>query len=138
MVQVTFDTNGDSLDELEHALNMLQTAIGKKRGVMTNAPKSVLPESPKLDMPEVKTEEAEETALDTPFIKIKVTHGEEEPAEAPKAPTLNQLLSDDGLTDEDFSKMLKEQIASEPKAKKAESKQDSDGYIEIIEYTDEK
>jgi hypothetical protein len=119
MVQVTFDTKNDSLEELKHALKILQDTIAKRHP--THA----------MDMPE-------EPALDTPFLKITVNKHEEhdESAEPEKEPTLNQLLNDDSLSDEDFSKMLKEQLATEKPTEP--HNQDSDGYIEIIEYTEEK
>ena len=127
MVQVTFDTNNDSLEELKEALSMLQQAIDRRSGahapVHTAAPKPA-----KMDIAH-----PEETVIDTPFFKITSKNDD-----AP-APTLNELLTDESLTDDDFSKMLKEQIADEHKSKKEKPKEESSGeYIEIVEYTDEK
>lgn len=142
MVQVTFDTNQDTLEELEHARSLLEQAIAR-RGK---------PAGHKLDMPLVgapkeaqRAEEADDdAAIDTGFLKIKVVEAHEEVAEQsaqepakPAVPTLNQLLNE-SLSDEELGKLFKEQQKFEdehPKPKK--EKKSEDAYIEIIEY-DEK
>ena len=158
MVQVSFDTNHDSVEDLEHALNILQTAIGKKRGVTTNAPvhhephpepahapahaaRPAAPHAPKLDMAPMQLTEEEETILDTPFLKIKAhddhkDHKENVKVEV-KEPTLNQLLEEASLSDDDFAKLFKEQMDAEPKQEK-KAASNNDGYIEIVEYAEEK
>lgn len=123
MVQVSFDTNADSVEELEHAFSLLQQAIARRKG----------PIQSKMDMPQV-----EETAVDTPFFKITVKEGAEKQA----VPTLNQLINDESLTEDDLGKLFKEQMAQEEELKKSHpepsKREKTDEYIEIIEYDKEK
>ena len=127
MVQVTFDTNSDTLDELKESLILLQQAIDRRSGATVQTPvHTAAPKPAKMDIAH-----PEETAIDTPFFKITVKNDEQ------PAPTLNELLSDESLTTDDFSKMFKEQMADEHKAKAKEKPKDGE-YIEIIEYADEK
>jgi chromosome segregation and condensation protein ScpB len=174
MVQVTFDTNNDSLQELEEALKILQAAVERRGGAI--AP---VAHAAQLDIAEPATEVAENAAeegpaapakeaiIDAPFIKITVKNDEhkadehkgghadgavkKDSAQKPgiKVPTLNQLLHDESLTEEELAKMFGEQgtdaVKSKPKEHKtapeesAEIKDEKeDAYIEIIEYTDEK
>ena len=77
MVQLSIDTGKESLEELEAALQMLQSAIMKKKGA---APQEELV-SPAasvaaMDMP--GQEDQEETVLDAGFLKI--TSKSDEPA----------------------------------------------------------
>jgi hypothetical protein len=150
MVQVTFDTNSDSLPELEEALKILQQALERRGGNAAPAPQKPQPK-PKMDLPEQPQVE-EETVLDTPFLKIvsKEDHHEQgtEPdkearQEQPAVPTLNELLSE-SLSEDDLGKLFKEQVQLEeeehkkhpaPERRKSENQ---DAYIEIIEYTEEK
>lgn len=118
MVQVTFDTNADSIEELENALRILQQALERRKAT-----------PPPVD---------EETAIDTPFLKVTVRN--ELDAPEPKMPTLNQLLTDDSITEEELTRLFKEQQLQE-QAKgtpRKEQKKDTaeDAYIEIVEYND--
>jgi len=112
MVQITLDTNNDPLEELEQALHVLENAIQRRKGA---APQT------------------EETAIDTPFLKISIKSDDTEPA-APQVPTLNQLIHDESLTEEELTKMFKQVQDADPPAKKPEKKQAQDqGFIEIVE-----
>jgi len=122
MVQLTVDTTNDSLEELEQAKKMLEQAIARR--------------GKKLDMPAVNQEEI----VDTPFLKVTVKEDHvEEKRENPNIPTLNQLLSDESLTEDDLAKLYKE-VAPEAPIKKEENNEEviednsNDGYIEIVEY----
>jgi hypothetical protein len=116
MVKVSFDTNGDTVEELEEAMQMLQSAIARRKGHQAEAP-------PK----------DEETTIDAGFLKITVKEEHKEPGPEEKVPTLNEML-DERLTEEDFSKMFKEQLPE----KKAKEKKGDEPYIEIVEYGEEK
>lgn len=186
MVQLTIDTNNDSVEELEHALHLVQQAISRRQPkaqhyeprpfhepvhhvshepvhhVQTphethhepvrqtyqepvhQEPAHQQPvhqepvRHPVEPVPSVAeaVQEAEDT-FDAGFFKITLNHEKSEKKEAPQpVPTLNQLLSE-SLSDEDFEKLFKEQVANEKQhLEKDKSKQDA--YIEIIEYNEEK
>jgi hypothetical protein len=131
MVQVTFDTNTDTLEELQHALHLLEQAVARRQPSKTPA---------KFDIAE-SAEQAEETALETPFLKITV--GKPEEHKEPKMPTLNQLINDESLTEEDLGKLFKEQLAQEEEERKNHPQkhaekhvEEENSYIEIVEYED--
>jgi hypothetical protein len=116
MVQLTFDTKGDSLEELEEALRILQDAIVRRKGA-----------------PTVQPAPAQEEAIETPFMKISFS-SDDAPSE--QAPTLNQLIEDSSLTQEEMSKMFK-QVEAEDAPKKKPKKEASDAtFIEIVEFDD--
>jgi hypothetical protein len=131
MVQVTFDTTNDTLDELQDAMRILQGAIERRGGTPAAPIPAVHPHpvespavavaaaAPRLDMPAAGIDEEDETAVDTSFFKITVKHESEEtphaaqqtagsPASsaAPKGPTLNQLLSE-SITEDELTRMFK-------------------------------
>ena len=122
MVQISFDTNADSLDELQHALHLLQQTVARREGALgglspdgssggsTAGPPSLTVPS---TSPAVAASRAEQTAGDTPVFKITLKDSD---ANAPGgksmppsgAPSLNQLLSDDTLTEDELSRMFTE------------------------------
>jgi hypothetical protein len=141
MVQVSFDTNNDSLEELEHAKALLERAI-QKRGSGTSTKEATAAAPPS----------SEETAIDTPFLKITVKseeRAEETGAEKEEAPTLNELLSEESITEDELHKMFKESSKfdeSEPAKETVQEKkrpkekapeEDGKAYIEIIEYSED-
>lgn len=118
MVQVTFDTKNDSVEELEEALGVLHDAIARRKG------KAMTPAAP-----------VEETAIETPFMKISFS-SDDEPAAKPQEPTLNQLIEDSSLTEEEMSKMFKQvEAADAPKTKPKKASSDA-AFIEIVEFDD--
>ncbi len=163
MVQVTFDTNNDSLEELEHTLLILQKAIAKHTGAEVQAP--TLKNSEPVVNKKIQEEKEED---DTPFIKITIKHDDDEDDEKKHAdkkehenkhslqendehhpknvPTLNQLINDASITEEELSSLFKgpaeHKAGHETKeVKKHHSEDDNSGstsYLEIIEYEDEK
>lgn len=158
MVQVSFDTNADALEDLQDALRILQQAIERRGG---KAPQQrpqpearpAHPETTKFDMSNVeqeadKLEKEIETALETPFLKITLEKHEQHKEQHPeqKMPTLNQLINDESLNEDDLGKLFKAQQAQEEEEKKLhpekhvekKSAQSQDAYIEIIEYDKEK
>jgi hypothetical protein len=147
VVQVTFDTNSDTLEELQEALNILQQAVMRRTGATVEAPAhKAAPKPSKMDIAQLE----EETAIDTPFFKITVKEADEEPAQSGEAtpgmkmPTLNQLIEDESLTEDELGKLFKEQLNREKEEHKnhknsvKEENQKEDAYIEIVEYADEK
>ncbi len=128
MVQVTFDTNTDSVEELEHAQRVIADAIARRSGAPQVHHKPVhhaAPVAPKV----------EETTIDTPFLKISIK--DDEPA-AESSPTLNQLLEEASLSEEEMSKMFKQVQESEPVVQKVEHKSEPDAsFIEIVEFDEE-
>ncbi len=129
MVQVTFDTNTDSIEELEHAQRVIADAIARRSGSAQAHHKPAhhaAPVAPKV----------EETTIDTPFLKISIKDDEPAPAEA--SPTLNQLLEEASLSEEEMSKMFKQVQESEPVVQKVEHKSEPDAsFIEIVEFDEE-
>jgi len=128
MVQVTFDTVNDSLEELEQARQLIETAIKRKTNPQSTQPAH---KATKMDMSQTH----EETALDTPFFKITVKNDEEQTT---PVPTLNQLIEDESITEDELQKMFKEKPEEPKKTKTPKENQNPDGYIEIIEYSEEK
>ncbi len=136
MIQVTFDTAKDSVEELEASLRMLQDAVARRKGAGSSS------RPPTLDMPQppppATPVQDDETALDTPFLKIKVKHDEpaREPAPEGDEPSLQDLLTNDSITEEQLSRVFKAQggkIADAPAEQEV-----APSYIEIIEYDEEK
>ncbi len=134
MVQITFDTQHDTLEDLEQALRVLQDAIARRKGTpsisSTSAP--IAPAAPVLP--------AEDT-IETPFMKISFS-SEDGPAQQPspptQAPTLNQLLQDASLTDAEMSQMFKQVEATDAPAIKPKKKETSEAaFIEIVEFEEE-
>jgi hypothetical protein len=156
MVQVTFDTNNDSLEELEHALQLLQKAIAKHTGSEVPHKHAQEDKVVEKEHTELKKELQKEEEEDyTPFIKITIKHDDDESdseeKKAPathhaKAPTLNQLINDASITEEELSSLFK--TAPEGKAEHGhkehnahapkETSEDGTTYLEIIEYDEEK
>jgi len=162
MVQVTFDTNNDSLEELQHALQLLERTIMKRCEQMAQpdtaqtaatSPPSI---AARRDGTDIK-EDDEETALDTPFLKITVKSESETATKAvaePKTkangpvPTLNELLAE-SITEDELHRMFKESstIDDTPAEKEAVHHTRAEGekeeiieekpFIEIIEYGQE-
>ncbi len=173
MVQVTFDTNNDSLEELEHTILILQKAIEKHTSVNAakiNAAKEnyKTPEQIIENRKEEKKEDEKEED-DTPFIKITIKHedtddennkkdewkkksddkheSESKDEHQKNAPTLNQLINDASITEEELSSLFKGPIETktipeniEPKLHSNNTKEkidDNKSYLEIIEYSEE-
>ena len=118
MVQVTFDTKNDSVEELEEALGVLQDAITRRKGKATPPPAAP----------------ADETAIETPFMKISFSS--DEPPAQPAEPTLNQLIEDSSLTEEEMSKMFKQVEAADPPKLKPKKESSDAAFIEIVEFDD--
>jgi hypothetical protein len=120
MVQVTFDTKNDSLEELENALHVLHDAIHRRKGTVEAPAKPAAP--------------VEEPALDTPFLKISITSEGDQPA----APTLNELLTNESLTEDELTTMFKTVQESEPQKKPVEKKPTAEAtFIEIVDFEEE-
>lgn len=153
MVQVTFDTNNDSLEELQHALQLLEKAIMKRCESMATPVKGAAAAG--TETPDRAPEE--ETAIDTPFLKITVKNDDETPAKAaPHAggkpvapvPTLNELLSE-SITEDELHRMFKESAvvgedapAKAPKTPVGRGREETEivddkPFIEIIEYSED-
>jgi hypothetical protein len=152
MAQITIDTNSDTIEEMEHAILLIKKAIerkGKISGVerqekapleeqsleeQSSEDKRAVLSKNKLEMPSTPVVE-EETAVDTPFLKITVKSEEHKK----EVPTLNELLTDEQLTEDDLKKLYKEVI---PEVEKKEANQKDEkkqnAFIEIIEYEEEK
>jgi hypothetical protein len=136
MVQVSFDTNVDTLEELEHALHLLQKAIERRN------PEASQKGAAKFDIPRVDAPTEVETALETPFLKITLEKHEQRAKAEPKMPTLNQLINDESLSEDDLGKLFKAQMDQEEEEKKAHpekhvekhKEETQDSYIEIVEY----
>jgi|GEM_PF-5889772 len=153
MVQVTFDTNTDTLEELEHARSLLENTILRRKGqsVPASSPadmkKAGTPATPtrtvgKMDVPFVEAAE-EETAIDTPFLKITVKSDDTDASSKKEVPTLNELLNEQ-LSEDELRKLYKEVIPEVEKNDAVRKMETSDGkrpdgaFIEIIEYEEEK
>lgn len=165
MVQVTFDTNNDSLEELQHALQLLEKTVMKRCEQMARSngaqsaatpPQRTATQKDIIDDKD-NNDKTEETALDTPFLKITVKSENETVAKTtaePKTtangpiPTLNELLSE-SITEDELHRMFKESstIDDAPAEKhathhaRAESENEEiieeKPFIEIIEYGQE-
>lgn len=150
MVQLTVDTNTDPIPELEEALHILQTAILRRSAAQLPSQAPSSSKSAPAPLPE-----QEESSLDTPFLKITVKDVPDVPesdsvnAPGAKIPTLNQLLSDDSLSEDEITTLFKEtqrleaesrpaKSASESNAKKESSRESSEAFIEIVEFDEEK
>lgn len=143
MVQLTIDTNSDPVSELEEALHILQTAIARRSSDSPPArnPAPVSPSST-VSPPE------DESSLDTPFLKITVkdvVQPDVAESQNPKMPTLNQLLSDDSLSEEEITTLFKEtqRLEAESRPSKSSSEKSptedsADAFIEIVEFDEEK
>lgn len=166
MVQVTFDTNNDSLEELQHALQLLERTIMKRCEQMAQPDKTrpTATQQPSIAVQKGNVgngtddnQEDVETALDTPFLKITVKSESETAAKTvtePKTktigpvPTLNELLSE-SITEDELHRMFKESstIDDTPTAKGPTHHAHAEGenseiveekpFIEIIEYSQE-
>jgi hypothetical protein len=170
MVQVTFDTNNDSLEELQEAFALLHGAIERRSPVRPGVAKMDIALA--TGAAEQNPPAEEETALDTPFLKITVKSDEHKnkmqeqqiASATPAMPTLNQLLHDESLTEEELAKMFGEHgaktdtsrthadaQANETRTEDVRSeyvktddtrtddvKTEESPYIEIVEYADEK
>lgn len=129
MVQITFDTQHDTLEDLEQAQHVLRDAIARRKGTLS---------APVAAVPAVSPLPPEDT-IETPFMKISFSN-EETPAQpaAAQAPTLNQLLQDASLTDAEMSQMFKQVEAADAPVIKPKKKESSEAaFIEIVEFEEE-
>ena len=186
MVQVTFDTTNDTIEELENALELLKKAIQKRAGPINHsteheqdisiteieqmadsinenpAPYAKEPITEKENVAKNKGFEndlesqeenpAEETAIDTPFLKITLKSSHEDNHQQTQAehndkkvPTLNQLINDESITEEELAHIFKSHEESEGKNPEEKDHKthshkmtasDDETYLEIIEYDD--
>ncbi len=132
MVQITFDTNTDSIEELEHAQRVIADAIARRNGTPHVHHKQATAPVPVVAP-------VEETTIDTPFLKISIRDDEPTPAQSETAaPTLNQLLEEASLSEEEMSKMFKQVQDAEPPVHKMErAPSDEASFIEIVEFDEE-
>ena len=117
MVKLNLDTTRDAVEDLEEAVVILQEAITRRKATIA------------IDQDAKKDALVEETAIDTPFFKIKVESETEE-----GAPTLNELLTNERITEDELTDLFKSQ-PDEEKPKKKKKEQDS--FIEIVEFDEE-
>jgi hypothetical protein len=138
MAKITIDTNEDSLDELEHAVELIQKAISRKN------------QSPAIAVAnaEAKTPSAqdlvEEAAIETPFLKVSFSSNETVNEEG--SPTVDDLLNSESITDDELQELYKSVPGlSEQFAQRKEKEEDTpqqtnssdDSFIEIVEFDDD-